>query len=102
MKKENLVHGEIYFQDKYVNNYVVNYLFFLNKDDNEVKFLDKGFINITEKKFNNWGGTSGNDFNTIKEASELEKAWLLECVKQNKFIPLKKIKLPQNEWLWNL
>lgn len=97
MKKENLVHGEIYFQNK-----TETYLFFLNKNDNYVKFSEKGFINITEKKFNNWGGTSGIDFNTIKEASELEKAWLLECVKQNKFIPLKKIKLPQNEWLWTI
>lgn len=38
----------------------------------------------------------------VKKATELEKAWLLECIKQNKFIPLKNIKLPQNEWLWKI
>lgn len=98
MKKEDLIHGEIYRQNRASQSYI----FFLNKNAGYVSFSSKGFINLQENSFIKYEGNSGDNFNTIVEASELEKAWLLECVKQGKFIPLEDIKIQNNYNLWEI
>lgn len=98
MKKEGLIHGEIYRQ----NIEGRSYIFFLNKNIGCVSFSSKGFINLQENSFTKYGGNSGSNFNTIVEVSELEKAWLLECVKQGKFVPLEDIKIQNNYNLWEI
>lgn len=74
------------------------YIFKLNgkKGYTECIFDNKGYYNYFGSNNYLWEGYY------IEKATELEKAWLLECVKQNKFVPLEKIELPQNKWLWTI
>ena len=59
---------------------------------------------LTNNKFKTKEGNKTFKWNNfiIRKATELEKVWLRECIKQNKFVPLENIKLPQNDWLWTV
>ena len=67
-----------------------NYIFQLNR----IKGYGKTFTASSS-------GVNGNDYSQVRQATPLEKAWLQECIKQEKFVPLDKIKV-NNYRLWKL
>lgn len=72
------------------------YVFQLNGKKGYQCFIYNQLFRKDNDKNYNW-----NDY-IVEKATELEKAWLKECIKQNKFVPLENIKLIQNDWLWTI
>lgn len=98
MKREELIENEIYYQ-KYSNQntYIFKYRVESSKDIGY-----KCYIWVNGKTFTaSSTGCNGDDFSQVRLATPLEKAWLKECIKQEKFVPLDKIKV-NNYRLWKL
>lgn len=97
MKIKDLIKGDIYKQCRNGNTYIFEY-----QVNNESKigyayYILKNYFSKCSVNTNN-----GSNFSQVQEATPLEKAHLLECIKQNKFVPLENIKLPQIDWLWTV
>jgi len=61
------------------------------------------FLSTKENYFSrnsHWNGYKIQE--NLKLATPLEKAWLQECIKQEKFVSLDKIKVNNNYRLWKL
>ena len=98
MKREELIENEIYYQ-KYssTNRYIFKY-----RPESSKNIGYKCYIWIDDKSFTaSSTGCNGDDFSQVRLATPLEKAWLKECIKQEKFVPLDKIKV-NNYRLWKL
>lgn len=90
MKIEDLVKGEVY-KCIYSNT---EYIFEYNNSSSAYFLCNSNFSK------SGWGFWRKDK--NIQLATPLEKAHLLECIKQNKFVPLKDIKITQEiQWLWN-
>lgn len=97
MKQSELIEGEIYYY--LCNNSPYKYIFTYYKGNhpNNIDMLNHIYINGNE--FINFSQNEWLEYNGAKKlrlATPLEKQWLLECIKQNKFIPLEQIKLEQH------
>ena len=99
MKREELIEDEIYFQNySDQHTYIFKY-----RPESSKNIGYKCYIWIDAKDFTaSSTGINGDDFSQVRPATPLEKAWLQECIKQEKFVSLDKIKVNNNYRLWKL
>ncbi len=99
MKREELIEDEIYYQEySSTSRYIFKY-----RPENSRNIGYKCYIWIDRKSFTVTStGCNGDDFSQVRPATPLEKAWLQECIKQEKFVSLDKIKVNNNYRLWKL
>lgn len=97
MELKDIIPGEYYSTTCNLGGYAV--ILVSNKGENNYDVFISDYKKFYSKN-DNWNSSIIKD--NLKLASLLEKAWLQECVKQDKFVPLENIKLPQIDWLWTI
>ena len=90
LKQSDLINGKIYYNEGFGKKYIFMF-------NNKEKYTDTSnhiyFYNSKDITYHRSGSFGDKEIiKNLRPASSVEKVWLEECIKHNKFIPLSKIK----------
>ena len=89
MEKEDLIKGEIY---AYANEGITEYIFIHNDFKTSSTNTVLQWIYIPGRDYHEKSDGFTSSFSKVRQATEFEKEWLNECIKEKRFVSREQIK----------